>query len=157
MERASTVHAGSLSGTHPKGDQSSYPRLGFPDHGLYTPKALMMLTLISLIGDFQFTVFPNTFPRNPGISAESGWASIHVRDGGPFAFPSYGGSRKRAKESLSSVLGRRLWWCYISQALSIRTIPDRVTPEEEALSSVVSVFRVDRNVLAAIYLHMLKT
>lgn len=137
-------------GTHPKGDQSSYPRLGFPEHGLYAPKALMMLTVISLFHRrLPVHCIPQHFPESQGYCRVQ-VPSIHVRDGGPFAYSSYAGSRKRAKESLSSVLGRRLWWCYISWTLSIRTMPDRVTPEEEVLSSAVSVFWVDRNVLAAI-------
>lgn len=49
----------------PKADQSSYPRPGFPEHGLYTPKALMMVTFISLFRRrLPVHYIPQHFPQN---------------------------------------------------------------------------------------------
>lgn len=71
MERTSTIHVGSLSGTHTTSYESSYPILDPPGDGPYLPKGLMMVTLILLFhGRPLLAVSPTSFPRIPGIAAE---------------------------------------------------------------------------------------
>lgn len=85
MEHTSTIHVGSPSGTHPKCRKSSYPRLGFPDHGLYMPKGLMMVTLTSLFHRrLPVHCMPHPFPQNPrdicrvqvSINPCEGWRTL---------------------------------------------------------------------------------